>query len=110
EMAPKAKCFVLSPESFKVYSHSTGHYVDDLAARLLQLAGHVVFEPPEAFLSFQELKLDGIYNLVSIRHSTWYRGNSFNRLVRRNASTLESLFIGILDAEEAASLIRDAGG
>ncbi|KAJ2417267.1 hypothetical protein GGI10_000327 [Coemansia sp. RSA 2530] len=110
EMAPKVKCFILSPKSSKVYSHSTGHYLDDLVTQLFQLVKQAVFERPEAFLSFQELRLDGVCNLASIRHSTQYRSNVFELLIRRNASTLESLDIVATITENAPSIIQDASG
>ncbi|KAJ2104197.1 hypothetical protein GGI09_000244 [Coemansia sp. S100] len=110
QMAPKASDFRLSPVAYRGIRHTTVRHFDYLATQLFQLAEKAELCFVNGHEYHWEPQLDGVFNLVHIRHTTRHNIPTFIRLARLNARTLESLDIMIANTTDVSSIIQDADG
>ncbi|KAJ2748372.1 hypothetical protein GGI19_006140 [Coemansia pectinata] len=64
QMAPMAKDFLLRPMVHSGVNHTTGHYFNDLATQLFQIAERIEIGLTDALSFIQGLQLNGVRNLV----------------------------------------------
>ncbi|KAJ2060210.1 hypothetical protein GGI17_003908 [Coemansia sp. S146] len=107
QMASMAKAFPLHPKAGKGIIHSVGLHFNLLVTQLFQIVGLIEYGYTSTYSDIRGLQLNKVRDQTSIKHTTGNSIDTFHRLTRRNAPTLECLHTSLSSAHGVSSIIQD---